>query len=200
VSNPKQSRPSLSQRLRTSLQTADRIAVLAIGSDVRADDAAGLVAGQELQRMLAAASGRNPPVEVFFGGTVPENLTGQIRAFGPSHLILIDAADMGLPPGSVELLETKDILNTASFSTHSLPLSVLSDYLGRMLECQVLLIGIQPRWCKGPARPPESFGRACRFPTEGKASLTPPRGWASFQSFSLGRDSPCRKRLPRRKC
>jgi hydrogenase 3 maturation protease len=75
---------------------------------------------------------------------VPENLTGQIRAFGPSHLILIDAADMGLPPGSVELLETKDILNTASFSTHSLPLSVLSDYLGRMLECQVLLIGIQP--------------------------------------------------------
>lgn len=42
--------------------------------------------GQELKKNY---------VTVFDGGIVPENFTGMIKREDPSHIILIDAADMG---------------------------------------------------------------------------------------------------------
>jgi hydrogenase 3 maturation protease len=59
-------------------------------------------------------------------------------------VIIVDAADMGLPPGTIQLLDPGDITGI-SFATHALPLSVLAGYLESETGCSVIVMGIQPR-------------------------------------------------------
>ena len=58
-------------------------------------------------------------------------------------MIIVDAADMGEPPGTVRVLDPADA-EGASFATHGLPLSVLAGYLADEIGCVVVLVGIQP--------------------------------------------------------
>lgn len=127
--------------LRAGLRTANRIAVVGIGSDLRGDDRAGIMVIRELR----AALGQSRPagLRLFDGGTAPENLTGEILSYKPSHILLIDAADLGLKPGAVKLI-APDKIAGMSFSTHVLPLKILADYLTRSHPCQVIVIGLQP--------------------------------------------------------
>ena len=138
----------LTARLLPRLDGAGRIAVLGIGSPLRGDDAAGLIAAQSLDRLrsrtLKAGKASWPDrVSVFIGETTPENLTGPLKAAKPNLVILIDAADMAAPPGHVEVLDPHDTTGI-TFSTHSLPLHVLADYLAATARCATLIIGIQP--------------------------------------------------------
>jgi hydrogenase 3 maturation protease len=113
------------------------VVVLGVGSELRSDDAAGV--------RVAAAVGRLrlTGVSTLDGGSAPENCTAEIRQISPSHLIIVDCAQMGEAPGAVRLIEAADI-GGVSFGTHALPLSVLADYLGREVGCRVTVIGIQP--------------------------------------------------------
>ncbi|HEY5133160.1 MAG TPA: hydrogenase 3 maturation endopeptidase HyCI [Candidatus Krumholzibacteriaceae bacterium] len=146
---PKPLTPTLLRKtLQKTLSEADRIAVLGIGSDLRADDAAGVLVARQLMRSCAGAGSR---CAAFEGGTAPENLTGEIirfvRGHGTGergHIVFVDTADMGLKPGSICLLERDDLAGV-SFSTHQLPLSVLADYLQRSLPVEITFIAIQPR-------------------------------------------------------
>lgn len=81
---------------------------------------------------------------VLDGGTVPENFTGLVKKANPSHIILIDAADMGKPPGSVKIIE-KDEISQYNISTHAMPLSFLIKYLEHFTEAGIILVGIQPK-------------------------------------------------------
>jgi hydrogenase 3 maturation protease len=116
--------------------------VLGVGSDLRGDDAAGLIL---CRRLEARFSSLPDPLRfrVFMGETAPENLTGEIRKFGPSHLIIADSADFGRDPGTVVVADPVEITGI-SFSTHRLPLFVLTDYIEREMPCRMLIIGIQP--------------------------------------------------------
>lgn len=125
------------------LKKAERIAILGVGSDLRADDAAGELVLEKLKALPGVASAK-PEVRLFFGETAPENLTGEIRKFNPSHIIIIDSADMGQKPGSVELIPLENI-GGISFSTHRIPTKVMVDYLLNLLKCDVTMIGIQPK-------------------------------------------------------
>jgi hydrogenase 3 maturation protease len=58
-------------------------------------------------------------------------------------VIIVDAADMGLPPGTVQILDPRDITGI-SFATHALPLRVLAGYLESETDCSVIIMGIQP--------------------------------------------------------
>jgi hydrogenase 3 maturation protease len=78
------------------------------------------------------------------GGHAPENATGQLRRFEPEIVLLVDAADMGEHPGTVRLIDLDEI-EGMSASTHSLPLSMLANYLVLELGCTVNLLGIQPK-------------------------------------------------------
>jgi hydrogenase 3 maturation protease len=113
------------------------VAVLGVGSELRSDDAAGV--------RIAAALFRDalPGVHAIVGGSAPENCTAEIREIAPSHLIIVDAADLGESPGAIRVIPSADIGGT-SFGTHSLPLSVLADYIHTEVGCQVIVIGIQP--------------------------------------------------------
>jgi hydrogenase 3 maturation protease len=133
---------SLQANLKSSLSDATAVAVLAVGSELRADDAAGLIAAEALRGRLRPNS--RCRVEIFMGETAPENYTGEIKRFAPTHLLVLDAADMNKPVAGVELIDVTAIAAAMPSNTHSMPLAVLANYLGKFIQCRVLMVGIQP--------------------------------------------------------
>jgi hydrogenase 3 maturation protease len=110
---------------------------------MHSDDAAGMLVARKLEN-ISPRSKKGIRSKVFFGHTAPENLTGQIKKFKPTHIIILDAVDMRKKPGEAYCVDfTQE--SGISFSTHRLPVKLLSDYLGQCLSCQVLLLGIQPK-------------------------------------------------------
>ncbi len=87
-------------RLAWELRAARRLIVLGVGNLDRADDGAGSLCAQQLERLLARSprpagqSGRTKleALQVLDGGEVPESATGVIRNFRPTHVLIIDAA------------------------------------------------------------------------------------------------------------
>ena len=116
-----------------------RIAVIGIGNELRGDDAAGL----RLVGILKSLVAKNGNLLVIEAGPAPESFSGTLRRFQPDLVLLIDAADMSLDPGTVQWLSVRDTTGFSA-STHSLPLHILADYLITELGCEVALIGIQP--------------------------------------------------------
>jgi hydrogenase 3 maturation protease len=112
-----------------------RVAVMGIGNELRGDDAAGM--------LVARCLFREDTMMVIQAGQTPENATAELRGFAPQLILLVDAADMGEPPGTVRWIAKEDI-SGISASTHNLPLSMLGDYLMLEFNCPVALLGIQP--------------------------------------------------------
>lgn len=134
---------NLRQSLNQRLEGARRLCILGMGSELRSDDGAAMLV---VEALTAAESGGRFPagsLQALWGSTAPENLTGEIRRFKPTHLILIDTADMGLEPGGMALIDFSDI-DGVSFSTHRLPTTILADYILATIECSLVIIGIQP--------------------------------------------------------
>ena len=129
---------SLKSSLKEFLRGADRIAVLGIGSELRADDAAGILVAKHLERS------QNDKLKVFIGHTAPENLSGEIRKYRPSHLIMIDTADIGKMPGEI-IMFSPESAGGITFSTHKLPVKILAEYLQKDIDCKVTIVGIQPK-------------------------------------------------------
>jgi hydrogenase 3 maturation protease len=127
--------------LRESLGGTKKLALLGIGSCLKADDAAG----SDIARSLISKYTEecSPRLRVFDCSTAPENYTGAVRAFSPDHVMIIDAADAGLAPGTVFAIDAETI-SSASFSTHMLPLKFMIDYMKSETGCTVTVIGIQP--------------------------------------------------------
>jgi len=130
--------------LQNLLKDAERIGVLGIGSELRSDDCAGILVVNQLQGMDPAKNGK-PEFRTFLGGTAPENITGEIKRFKPTHLIIVDAADLGREPGEVAIFGPEDDLGALSFSTHRMPIKIMADYLKQSFDCAIIMIGIQPR-------------------------------------------------------
>jgi hydrogenase 3 maturation protease len=127
--------PGASLRLR--LKDARRIAVVGIGDELQPFDRLGMVAAKRIDQVHLSH------VRVFFAGTVPESITGPLRRFRPDHTLFLDAADMGVRPGTIAVIDPERI-QASLFSTHALPLSVVMDYIEREIGTGVTLLGIQP--------------------------------------------------------
>lgn len=115
-----------------------RAAILGVGNSMRSDDAAGVLVARAL-RQRAMDRDRLLIIEA---GQAPENRTGELRKFAPDLVLIIDAAEMGKAPGTVEWIPEESI-DGMSASTHSLPLSMLAHYLKLDLNCTVVILGIQ---------------------------------------------------------
>ena len=133
----------LEKRLHKLLEGCRRIAVLGIGSDLRSDDAAGVLLVRQLQAAVQAHPFQNLQFEAFEGANAPENATGFISAFKPTHILLVDAAEIGAPVGQFREICAEEILDIC-FSTHTLPLKIIIDYLKQATGAAVSVIGIQP--------------------------------------------------------
>jgi hydrogenase 3 maturation protease len=129
-------------QLIAEINTSPRIAIVGIGNPYRSDDAAGILIARELSQREFAADREH--FLICEAGHAPENVTGGLRKFAPSLVLLIDAAEMDKEPGTVEWIREEDI-DGMSASTHSLPLSMLALYLRMELNCKVSLLGIQPK-------------------------------------------------------
>jgi hydrogenase 3 maturation protease len=116
-----------------------RVAFFGIGHPLRRDDAAGL---EVCERLRPALHGRSD-VLVVAGGSAPENCVGALRAFDPDEVIILDAACMGEPPGTLLRIDPSDP-RAAAASTHTLPLPTFCAYLHQTLGCDVTLLGIEP--------------------------------------------------------
>ena len=100
--------------------------------------------GVALARALAKKLPDCPDIRVISGGEAPENFTGAIRAFVPSHVLLLDAVDHNLAPGTVFLADERSI-TVGDMTSHHLPLKLLMRFLGTSLPCRVILVGVQPQ-------------------------------------------------------
>lgn len=116
-----------------------RGAVLGIGNVLNGDDGAGPAVVGRLQATIPP----RPDLLLLNSGIAPENEIGALRRFAPDLVLLLDAAQMDAPPGTVRWVPW-ELLGGVSASTHSLPLSLLATYLQAELGCQVALLGIQP--------------------------------------------------------
>ena len=113
-----------------------RAAVVGVGSLIRGDDAAGMLVVDRLR-----ARGMEGALLVS-AETVPESYTGEIEAFGATHVLLVDAADFGGEPGEARIIP-KERVGGFSVSTHSLPLTVFINVIEKTVGAKVALLGIQ---------------------------------------------------------
>ncbi len=109
--------------------------LLGIGNELNGDDAIGIWVARKFK-----ADGW---ISIDCA-TVPENYIGDIARAKPEEIVLVDAAEMGLEPGEIRIIP-KEKLSKASFSTHTIPLSIFMTHLGQMTRAKIYLIGIQPK-------------------------------------------------------
>ena len=106
----------------------------------KSDDRLGVALAQALAKKLPD----EPGIRIVSGGEAPENFTGAIRAYFPSHVILLDAVDHDLEAGTVFLADENSI-RVGDMTSHHLPLHLLMRFLGVSLPCRVILVGVQPQ-------------------------------------------------------
>ena len=109
-----------------------------MGNPLRRDDFIGVEVVRGLRNKVSER------VRLIECETVPENFIDPVIEFKPTHVLVIDAALMNLPPGSVRLVEPEEIKGIA-VSTHALPLSIFCDYIAKETSAKVALLAVQPR-------------------------------------------------------
>lgn len=149
--------------LEAILSGATMVVVVGVGSLLRGDDAAGVLVARAISKRKS--SGGEARLIAVDGGTAPENITSVIIRAHPSHVVFIDAADMGLDPGEAKIIAKiigRSEIGGMSFSTHSLPLTVIANYLEKSINCEVSVIGIQPESTAFGARVSPAVRRAVK--------------------------------------
>jgi hydrogenase 3 maturation protease len=109
--------------------------LVGIGNELRGDDAVGLIVARKLRGAVGA--------RVLEAADAPENLVGLVVRERPDTVLLIDAADLGRPPGEFEILDPADMDGTC-LTTHAMPLAELSGVVSFRTGAAVRLLGIQP--------------------------------------------------------
>jgi hydrogenase maturation protease len=120
-----------------------RSVVLGIGNVLLTDEGAGVHAARLLAQRLAGRA----DVQVLDGGTLSFTLAPLIA--GADRLIVLDAMQLGEPPGTVQRFldaEVDEILGRARLSVHEIGLRDMLDIarLGESCPRQRALVGIQP--------------------------------------------------------
>jgi hydrogenase 3 maturation protease len=130
---------SLEKELESWFSHTERVVVAGIGNPIRMDDFVGVKIVQNLR-------GRVPEkVYLIECETVPESFIQQIIDFNPTHVLLIDAALLGLKPGDARLVQTEELKSFPAFSTHMLPLRIFCEYLTKTTRAKIALLLIEPK-------------------------------------------------------
>ncbi len=108
--------------------------VLGMGNRLSRDDGLGPIIAERLH---------GTDWETIDAGIAPENVTGKVREIHPELLVIVDAARMGLPPGSIRRLPL-DKTDRMLASTHGLPLAFLISRLAGAAD-RIILVGVEPQ-------------------------------------------------------
>lgn len=117
--------------------------ILGLGNVLLTDEGVGAA----VLRALAPLAEADPRLSLQDGGTLSFTLAGPIAE--AARLVVVDAANLGQPPGSVRILEGTDMdaqLARHAASVHEVSLSDLFDIarLTDSLPARRALVGIQP--------------------------------------------------------
>lgn len=124
--------------LKKWLSGARKVVVAGIGNPIRMDDFVGV---KIVQGLCGKVSEKVYLIEC---ETVPESYIQQIADFGPTHVLLIDAAILGLKSGEARLVQPELLADLPAFSTHMLPLRIFCDCLTKMAGAKVAMLLIEP--------------------------------------------------------
>jgi hydrogenase 3 maturation protease len=120
------------------LKNAERVVVIGMGNELRADDAVGL----EIVRKLKPHE--SDKLLVFEGHMTPDFFISPACAHKPTHLLIVDAAELGESPGTWRFL-SNDEINEGLFTTHAIPATEIAAEIQRRCGAKVAFIGIQPK-------------------------------------------------------
>ena len=118
---------------------AKRVVIAGVGNDVRQDDGVGLKVVEALQGKV------RENVCLIECETVPENFLFDIEEFKPTHVLLVDAAFLGLKPGEVSLVDAEAVVNVSAISTHVLPLRIFCEYVKKTTGAKIALLLVEPK-------------------------------------------------------
>jgi hydrogenase 3 maturation protease len=121
------------------LSGAERVVIAGIGNPIRMDDHVGVKIIEDLRGRVS------DKVMLIECETVPESYIQQIIDFNPTHILLIDAAVLGLKPGESRLIKPEQLTSIPAFSTHMLPLRIFCEYLAKTTEAKIALLLIEPK-------------------------------------------------------
>jgi hydrogenase 3 maturation protease len=128
----------IQKELRNWFAGAKKVVIAGIGNPIRTDDYVGLKIAEELK-------GKMPKnVLLLEAETVPESYFLEIEDFKPSHVLLIDAANLGLEPGQARLVDPETVENYSAVTTHLLPLRIFCEYVRQVTGAKIGLLLIEP--------------------------------------------------------
>lgn len=129
----------IKKELKKWFSDAKKIVVAGIGNPIRMDDYVGVKIVQDLRGKVS------DNVLLIECETIPENFLQQIVDFNPSHVLLIDAAVLGLKPGESRLINPEQLKNFPAYTTHMLPLRIFCEYLVKTTKAKIALLLIEPK-------------------------------------------------------
>jgi hydrogenase 3 maturation protease len=136
---PKMPKPArFETELKEWLSEAGSVVIAGIGNEIRRDDFVGVKVVRDLEGKVPAN------VHLIECETVPESFMDEIVEYKPSHVLLIDAAILGLKPGEVRLYDPCKVANVPPISTHSLPVRVFCDYVAELTKAKIALLLVEP--------------------------------------------------------
>ena len=129
----------IKKELKDWFDDAKKVVLAGIGNPIRTDDYVGLKIVEQLKGKL--------PETVFLieAETVPESYLLDIEQFNPTHVLLIDAAFLGLNPGETCLLDPEKIADYSAITTHLLPLHIFCDYVKQVTNAKIALLLVEPK-------------------------------------------------------
>ncbi len=120
------------------LADSKRVIVAGIGNSIRRDDFVGVKIVQGLQGKVSER------VCLLECETVPESFMQEIIDLKPSHVLLIDAAILGLKPSEARLIFPEQVTNFPAVTSHMLPMRIFCEYVAKMTEAKIALLLIEP--------------------------------------------------------
>ena len=128
----------IQKELKRWFRNAKNVVVAGIGNPIRMDDFVGVKIVQALQGKVSEK------VYLIECETVPESYIQNIITFNPTHVLLIDAALLGLKPGDTRLIQPEQLQMFPAISTHALPLKVFCEYITKAANAKIALLLIEP--------------------------------------------------------
>jgi len=128
----------LLNKLGLFLKNAKTVVVIGMGNELRADDAVGL----HVVRLLKPQPTQR--LQVFEGHMTPEAFIRPACEFHPTHVLIIDAAELHTTPGAWKFISSYE-LEEGLFTTHAIPATEVAAEFQRRCDAKVAFLGIQPK-------------------------------------------------------
>ncbi|MFX1279468.1 MAG: hydrogenase maturation protease [Promethearchaeota archaeon] len=131
-------------KLLEKLKNSKKIVFMGIGEEKLSDDGVGPYIISEL------LSFSNEKFLFINAGVDPMTRLDDVVKFQASHLVILDTCTLSKPPGTMAIIERKNIKESVPISSHTIPIHIVIDLLAEKLpNIKVFMIGFVPKSLEG---------------------------------------------------